>query len=114
MFQDMFLEPLVLESATLKRLRALRIHPNPVAAAWHVAAQLEVVAGGDPGAPNREVNCLRFAEDAVAMGGLGQGFAEIPVVQSVIDVRSPPPQSPPARPKLVPSSIPQHRGERKT
>ena len=77
MLENVFLQALVLEPGALERLRALRVHANPVAAPRHVAAQLDIVAGDDPGAPDGQVDRLRLAQDAVAVGGLGQRLAEI-------------------------------------
>src|SRR5215469_1563244 len=86
MFHDMLLESLVLESATFERFRALRIPSNPGTTAGHFPSQLNVVPGGDPAASHRQIDGLRFAKNAITVGGLSQRFAEIPVVEAVVHI----------------------------
>lgn len=57
----------VLEPSAPEGIGAARVHPNPIAPPGHIPAELQVIARGDPGAPDWHGDGLRLAEHAIPM-----------------------------------------------
>ena len=54
------------EAGAPERIRASSVHTNPITAARHVAGELQIIAGDDPGAADGDRDCLRFPEQPVS------------------------------------------------
>ena len=84
MFENVVLDPLVLESGAAERIGHAGVHADPEAAAGHIPTELQIVARGDPGAANRDRDRLGLAENAVAVDSPVITLARTP--QSTVEV----------------------------
>ena len=86
MFDEIFLQALMLKAGAPERIGAAGIHTNPVTSPRHVATQLQVIARGNPRTTHRHRDGLRLAKQSVPVHFSRDDLGEIAPVHRRGDV----------------------------